>query len=469
MPTDLDQMFAALGRDADAVPMADGEFARRRGVRRTRRQATTVVALAVVLVAAGVGGLAWVRRPVGAPADAPGTLPTVGQRISFGGPADRAVPQIENPMINPTRAYVSWSGPDGTRVIAADLNDGHRLWQSVPVAAGYDEVSTIVISGAIVLTAVRETGSAGRIWVLDPNSGRVWRQGPYDFSDQHVFYPQALVTLHGSTGVIDAVAWDTGATTWTVPADADRPARITGVATLLDRTSQHTFRNYGTGDKPVETQLIEITRSGKIICRDTESGRVTSRVPATVNPNGRQYAYAGDLVTVSDATPYRIGLTDLTTGRQATWTGPAGRTFGQVTPCGPATVCVADEGTRPELALIDLNRNQQVWRVPAAGDVLDYRDSLLLAIGGGGPMTVYDTRSGRKVASGPQLYWLDDDRMLELPATGPAGGPVAFVSGSGARTELGTVRIPPPSLCAWTTSRLICTGRTGFQIYALAA
>jgi hypothetical protein len=447
--------------------VAEAEAARRRGVHRTRMQATTAVALAVVLVAAGVGGLAWVRRPAPTPSDAPGTLPTVGKKISFGGSTDLAVPQIENPMINPTRTYVSWSNQDGTRVIAADLDDGHQLWQSAPVAAGYDVTTMIVISGAIVVTAAPGTGAGGHIWVLDPNSGKIWRQAPFDLSDEHVFYPNAMVGLDDATGVLSAVAWDTGRTLWQEPPGADRPARITGSATLLDQTNSFTFRNYGTSDRPVDSRLIEITRAGKILIRDAATGSVESTPPVTVHAQGRTYAYGDRLVTVSDVVPYRIQLTDLGTGAQSAWTGPAGRTFGQLVPCGAASVCVADDsGRAPQLALIDLARQRQVWRVAAAGDTLDFRDTLVVT-GGSDPMVAYDVRTGRPVARAPQLSWLDDTRLIELPAATTAGGPVALIDDTGHRNDLGTIRIPAPSLCAWTTSRLVCTGRTGFQIYAL--
>ena len=113
--------------------------------------------------------------------------------------------------------------------------------------------------------------------------------------------------------------------------------------------------------------------------------------------------------------------------------------------------------------MIDIDRQRLKWRVPVTGDTLDFRDTLVVT-GGNNPMVAYDIRTGKKVASAPQLFWLDDTRLLELPS--PAGGPVVLVADDGARTPLGT--IPGSSSCAWTTSRLICTDRTGVQTYALA-
>jgi hypothetical protein len=470
MPTDLDEMFAALLRDADAVPVAEAAAARRRGVHRTRMHATTAAAIAVVLVAAGLGGIAWSRRPGPPPAsDTP--LPTVGKRIAFGGTAVSALPQIENPMINPTRAYVLWSDAGGvTRVIATDLDDGHRLWQS-PVAKGYDVTTMTVVSGAVVVIAAHGTSADGQMWVLDPNSGRVWRHGSYDLSAQHIFYPNALVTLDSKTGGLSVAAWDTGRVLWQQPPGSDPPVRISGSATLLDPTNSYTFRNYGTVDKPVDSKLIVVTRSGRVQVLDAGSG--TGGAAATpqalfgadVNANGRQYAFGGKLVTVSESTPYQLQLTDLGDGVQASWTAPAGRTFVQLTPCGTTSVCVADAGVGgPELTLVDLGRQRLVWRIEAAGDVLDFRDTLVVT-GGSDSMTAYDIRTGKKVASAPQLFWIDDTRLLELPAPA-ADGPVALVADDGTRTQLGT--IPAQTHCAWTTSRLLCTDNTGIQIYALS-
>ncbi len=463
MPTDLDEMFAALRSDADSVPVADAAAARRHGVHRTRVQASAAAALAVVLVAAGLGGIAWTRRPGPPPAsDTP--LPTVGERIAFGGTAVSALPQIENPMINPTRAYVMWSDDKrATRVIATDLNDGHVLWES-PVAGVEGTTTMTVVSGAVVVTSTYDIGFGGRMWVLDPNSGRVWRQGAYNPIDQDIFYPNAMVSRNPGTSVLSAVAWDTGRTLWQVPRGADPPARILGSGTLLDQTNSYTFRNYGTGDKPVDSRLIEVTRSGKVLVRDATTGLVQHTVPVTVNLNGQQYAYAGKLITVSADSPYKIQLTDLDTGHQTSWTASAGRTFKQLTPCGSTEVCVADTSAAgPELSVIDIDRQRLKWRVPVTGDTLDFRDTLVVT-GGSDPMVAYDIRTGKKVAIAPQLFWLDDTRLLELPA--PAGGPVVLVADDGARTPLGT--IPASSSCAWTTSRLICTDRTGVQTYALA-
>ncbi len=466
MPTDLDEMFAALRNDADAVPVAAAAAARRRGVHRTRVQAGAAAALAMVLVAAGLGGVAWSRRPGPAPAsDTP--LPTIGKRIEFGGTAEVAIPQIENPMINPTRAYVLWSDTHGvSRVIAADLNDGHQLWQS-PVGAPHDVTTMIVTSGAVVVTGTHRAGSDGQMWVLDPNSGRVWRQGAFDRSDQHAFYPNALVSLHA--GALTAVAWDTGRVLWSAPPGSDPPVRITGSATLLDRTNSFTFRNYGTADKPVDSTLIVVTRSGSVRVLDATTG--TGRTIALplgpfsdrVNANGRQYAYAGKLLTVSEGHPYAMELTDLDNASQTTWEALSPRTFGELTPCGATSVCVIDSAAAgPELSLVDVDRQRQMWRVPITGDTVDFRDTLVVT-GGSDPMVAYDVRTGKKVASAPQLFWLDDTRLLELPA--PAGGPVALVGDDGTRTPLGT--IPVSSSCAWTTSRLACTDRTGLRIYAL--
>jgi hypothetical protein len=465
MPTDLDELFAALKSDADAVPVAEAAAARRRGVHRTRMQATTAAAIAVVLVAAGLGGVAWSRRPGPPVSDTP--LPTVGKRIEFGGVAVSAVPQIENPMINPTRAYVLWSGAAGvTRVIATDLDDGHRLWES-PVADGYDVTNLTVTSGAVVVTAGHGTSPDGRMWVLDPNSGRVWRQGAFNFSDQHVFYPNALVSL--TAGALTAVAWDTGRIVWSAPPGSDPPVRITGSASLLDQTNSYTFRNYGTADKPVDSKLIVVNQSGTVRVLDANTGDGgTVSLPIApfddkVNANGRQYAYAGKLLTVSEGHPYKIQLTDLGNGSRQTWEALAGRTFDQLTPCGATSVCVVDTAAAgPELSVIDIDRQRLRWRVPVSGELLDFRDTLVVT-GGSDPMVAYDIRTGRPVARAPQLFWLDDTRLLELPA--PSGGPVALVADNGVRTQLGT--IPASSHCAWTTSRLVCTDRTGLEIYAL--
>src|ERR1700759_3875911 len=98
MPSDLDEMFAALSRDADEIPVAEAPVVRRRGTQRVRVQATAAVALAVGLVAVGVGGVAVARRPAPKPTvDTPGvssTLPPVGRGGIFGGPARLALPPL---------------------------------------------------------------------------------------------------------------------------------------------------------------------------------------------------------------------------------------------------------------------------------------------------------------------------------------------------------------------------------------
>jgi outer membrane protein assembly factor BamB len=462
MPADLEEMFAALSRDADAVPLSEAPAARRRGEQRTRNHAVTAAALSVCLVAVGLGAVSWAahrgpdHRRTGPPAvePFPGTLPKLGPAIPFGADAGA----IAMTAIAGARAFAEWSDDEGSiRVLATDLGTGRELWRSGALGSVNDVSRIIALPQWLVVVAGRGNEAARTVFVLDPVTGAIRWQAPFDLpDDSSLFYPDVLVTV--SDGVITAVSWSTGDTVWRSDLGTGRPAQIAGLPTAADAAR----------GMVTDPRLVQINDDGTVIVRAAATGRrLPPDVPPRVNANGRQYASGGRLFTVSEAEPYRIQRTDLTTGAQSTWTGPAGRTFAGLAPCGGDRVCVTDtvSGGSSQLALVDVGGRRQRWRNSGGSEVLAARGDRVMDVVHA-PMTVYDIDSGRPVVTGGRLRWLDDRTMLSLPAGGPATGPVARVSTvDGRRQELGTITMPPQSLCSATTTRLVCTGPTALQVY----
>jgi hypothetical protein len=474
MPVDLEDMFAALGRDADSVPVAPAEQARRRGRQRTRTTAmVAAAATAVGLVTTGIGVTArhddGTDRPVH-PAASDQALPAVGSPLTF-----PSLARVATTAGADGREYTAWQSVGGpTEVNAVDLRTGAVVWSAGELgSAGDSMVGTVAMPQGVVVTLAPADGAApdSTMYVLNPADGRQRWKLTFTQGDNVVYHRAALIRMSARTGVTEAFDWTTGAVRWSLPATADRPIRTMGTHVPADQDLA------GGSRLPAgytDNRLVQVTEGGQVQVRTVTTGALlrTATIPAP-GEQSSYYSYDGRLYNDEQTGgAFRIRATDLRTGHGRTdvvLTPGAGYRLGGFTACGPDRVCVLDQdGGRATVTAVDVAQRRQLWRVdaPAGARTVDSMHGRTL-VTADATSVVLDS-DGRPVFRAPDAVvgWLDADTMLVLPAR--TAGTVSTVRLTDRRlTRLGD--IPGyAEQCAWTTERLACPTSESLHIWSLA-
>lgn len=228
MPTDLDELFTALGAHADRVPLGTAENARHRGRRQRQRLIATCAALAVLSAAAAIGAISL--RPRATPPAEPGPLATVSfiplqpagsipmDLSEFSAsPTDVAVVQVEGEV-----AYVA--GRDGSGVVhlgAMRLDTGAPVFPTVDIGQ-WGEVTGLYFYPAGLMVIAVPAGGRQTMIILDPTQGTVRWQRTIEPDSQAVVQDRAILIAPSSAPGLTALDWRTGEELWTRPTDATR-------------------------------------------------------------------------------------------------------------------------------------------------------------------------------------------------------------------------------------------------------
>ncbi|WP_250001743.1 PQQ-binding-like beta-propeller repeat protein [Actinoplanes sp. M2I2] len=465
MPTDLDDIFGSLGRQADGIPLGSAGQARARGHRRNRNGALVAAAAAVCLVLAGVG--VTIRpdhrddHPV-TPAPSAGPLPLVGSPIEFG----RTVPE-SGPAVAAGRVYTSWPAADGSvTAVGADLHTGRvdwrvtgmRSWDAPAVSHGVRAVEQGV------MVAVDD-----QLYVYDPAG-----QDPNDWVmtvgdlDEVVPLEKALVRRWAVNGQVDAHDWRTGRKLWTLQPSADPAVRVLGVRTPGQDPADESF---------ADDRVLVVTKTGKVQVRDAGSGdllrTITPKSPAQAGSMFVGYdgwLYEGG-PSCCDTSAYRVMAIDLGTGESSVIvTEGVGHALGGLDVCGPGRVCVLDQldNALTSVSAIDVAKRQKVWTVigPVGGGSISSAGETMLI--GGGQTTVLLGADGESLFQSNATFvdWLDRERLLVMPISG--AGTVEMIDIATRKlVPLGTV--PQLSdMCVHTADRLACPTGNDLRIYSLS-
>lgn len=462
MPTDLDEMFATLGRQADALPLGPAASARRRGRQRTRTRAALAAAAAVCLITGGLAVTTTHRRADPSPAASP--LPTVGKPIVFGGTARSVTTAISGDT-----AYALWVAPDGTTNVAgADLRTGAERFPAHALGTFHQVNVMRALPKAVVVDVEEDSGRT--LYILDPATGEQSWELPVADGDDLVFYQNDLVHMRLKTGETRAFDWATGYETWRQPAGADPVVHTVGMRMEADAPRA------GFSDP----RLIQLTKGNRVLIRDAATGKPLGSVPSPIVGNDPYLAYEGKLYTVgpthySDTkkgwSSYLIRETNLAAPfiSRTVRSGPAGRALYALAPCGPGRICVLDTlDSIPQLASIDVGTGTEQWRVdaPPTAFSLESSGGRVLAVGGRSNALYY--ADGKQVLApedlaGAHVGWFGSAAVLSL---GTDGEVAKVLVENGDREVVGSV--PPGTVAwAWNNERLVTATATEMRVLNL--
>lgn len=502
MPADLDQMFAALRSDADAVPLAEPEVPRRRGERRKRTRIGAAALATACLVAAVIGGGAWLGRgherpepaqppkhtaPVGRPVDF-SPLEQVGPGVGFGAPVLLALSATIG-----DRAYLAWQQNDGLlKVAALDVTTGRPAWSPRTLGKYGMSGKLLALPQAALLVGYPDDGRATldhTLFVLDPATGALRWQREFDIDGGDLVFFDTILVLAGRGGTV-ALDWRTGAEVWSAPASADPVVSSFGMRTPADLGGPGGPRGDGFGPTYRDGRLLQVTAAGNLLVSDAQTGRRLAEprpVAAPVAPDGASdeiLAYDGKLfVAGRSESPYRVRMTDLATADEprVVYTAPAAdRAVVTLAPCGPGRICLVEAGRRADdaaVVAVDVATAEAAWRASAvqverlapAGD--------RVLVGGGGNPGLFDPH-GQQLLSLPPVQpsvlswtvagWVNSASLLLLEGAGPGEVEVFGVdAATGRRTPLGQVQARTTG-CSWTEQYLVCPGQQGFAVWRFA-
>lgn len=464
MPTDLDDVFASVAREADAIPLRPAAAARRRGRQRTRN-GLIAAAAAVCVVAGGIGVLGSPERRADktvAPTPSPSTgpLPSAGKPIEFGRTVDETMPVIVK-----DRVYAAWKVGTKISVVAADVRTSDVVWRVDGFEAGEDRNAWVNATEDAVLVSA----GGSQTWVLDPADGsRIW-----NFTSDHlsewVTHKHVLVQREARSGQVDAYQLRTGRKLWSIKPSGDRVDQMLGMR--LD------------GDDPLassfsDNRLVVVRRSGQVQVRDIASGKVLRTTTPVSPPAGGNtlIAYEGKLFDggpgCCDSEQYRVVVTDLDTGASSKiLTGELGHTIGSMDVCGSVRVCLVEleSETVSWLRSIDVTQGGTAWSVPGPVGGSSLRaDGTDLLVGDGRETRLLDGNGDEvfRVAD-REIDWLDGGRVLVLP---PATGGEVMTVHRTYRTVITSQGTLPARTgpCAHTADRLVCPTPTSLRVYKLS-
>jgi outer membrane protein assembly factor BamB len=464
VPTDLDELFSALGRQADALPLAPAADARQRGIRRRRTRAMLAGAAAVLAVA-GVGAAVWRvnpgPRPVpAAPAASIRGMTPVGSPIAAGGKKTSWTQTVTSDG----RLYAAAETPDGeSKVVAIDPETAKILWETAPFDPFYDYNGPIAVPGALLVTGSATIEKIPTLHVLDPDTGTTRWRLQWRTPDEVVVGDGVLARMTAATGVTEAYDLRTGAPLWSSPAGEDRPAHLLG----MQSGGYDEVGNLVGPDITISDDgLVQITRGGQVLLRDIRTGALRVTVPAALPSTLSRIAYDGRLFIgyqTPDKKQYKIGVTDLT-GTSGTsrvvYTVTGERGVGGFLPCGPRRLCLSQfmgKESKSMVVSIDTETQKALWTAGLRTQVNGYmyaRGSHVLR-GDIAETGLYDANGRTVYAGAGDGRWIDDDNVLWTEWTKPDYTVSVIAAKTGRKVELGTIPNRTGN-CSWTSEFLAC-------------
>jgi hypothetical protein len=435
VPADLDELFDALGRQADAIPLGGSGPARQRGKSLRARNRAVLAAAAVVALLVGVG-VTVTRERRGADPILPATYPArirgiapLGEPLRL--PGDRI---WTGARIAGDRVVGFSGGTDGRHEsVAVDTATGATAWKLSGQEGFYRGVATtpevVAFLREVDLPSEALTAAARRVLEFhDPSTGvRRWEL-PYTDHDQVVFHQDVLAHRADATGTIEGRDIVTGKVLWKVQPGADRPRSIIGMRTeadghevsgsgdpdFFDPSSQKVFPY-------TDDRLVELSGKGNVTIRDIRTGEVLSSTPGRPGV-GSPTAFEGTVAySLLDDGRWTIGTTSKVLYRaQAPW-DPNGYFL-----CAQDRLCVhevrqgATEQQEARLLVIDVTGGG-VLRTSAAIPPVGYsavRNGHLMTSGGGGAggngTALYDEDGRPMYSDGGFGGFVDNGNALTL-------------------------------------------------------
>lgn len=443
MPADLDELFTALSRQADAIPLGGVEQARQRGRQRRARNRAALAAAAVVLVIAGTG-LA-VNRPHPEPEPLlPATNPA---RLRGMAPVGEPLRIADGRIWNNTRIAgdrvigFSADGNGGHETAALDARTGAVLWRITGTDSYYRGVATTP-KAVMLLRELPEDpegdikAPAGRILEIhDPATGAKTWELPHTSFDQFVLHEDVLVRLVEKSTAIEGYDLVSGRKLWTSPAGAvpsagnaiipPPPRLISGMRVEADGGSGadgHTFAlaapDVADAVPFTDDRLVDMNRAGRITIRDIRTGKVQST--AQGHPNAEQLtAYEGTVYTetrVGNAFAITAPATVIYQSREP-WS------YDRYFPCGPGRVCVpenraiTEERQEARILLIDAKTGtvlRTTGAVPRYGDNSVRLGHILTSGTGEKATTLYDENGQARYSDFGVGGFVDDGNALSM-------------------------------------------------------
>ena len=482
MPTDLDELFEALGRQADTVPLAGAEQARQRGRRRTRVRAAVCAAAAVVLVVAGFG---LALRPPERRADRPvpadrAPAPPVGSPIDLGGKIAHSVSSRDDRRVY--TAFVRYQD-NSAGLIAADLRSGAVAWAARPIDDPRRSITQVVVvprAVLVVTAALNGVTAAAGLFAFDPATGAPLWQKENDDAQQLVYSDRMLIQVTPGRQAV-GFDWATGRQRWSEPLGGDgagggsEPVRALGLTTPAD---EERVNQAGPPPDFTDSRFVLVTAAGVAQLRDVDTGRLRRSVPVTPASlsGATMVAYGGWLFShdEQDDAPgeLHIRATDLTGdgGSRVIGVLPGRlRTLRTLGGCGPDRVCVvtqAESGDKQTVVTaIDARTARRVWQTPAqGGDQLSSAHGRTMLTAAEGGYQLFDAAGHSIFDSVLTGGWLDAGTLLVAAPDGTARlsrWPVTT-------KRLHPLQAPLPMTignCTSTADRLACVTPAGLQLW----
>jgi hypothetical protein len=352
VPADLDELFTALGRQADAVPLAEVEQVRRRGRQRRARSRAAMAAAAVLVVLAGTGAVLDRRH-----SDAEPILPaTTPSRIRGLAPVGEPLRIGEGRMWNGARIsgdrVIGWiRAEDGSQeTVAVDARTGRTLWRITGRESFHQGVAAtskaVILLREITPQSESSDEPADRLLLFhDPATGAKRWELRHTDRDQLVLHEDVLVRMVHDTRAIEAYDLVGGRRLWSEPAGADRPKLISGMRIGSDNSEEHSgttsalFRPDAAKAFPfTDDRVVDLSEYGRITVRDIHTGKVRSVARGRAGAE-ELLAYEGDIYTTLRPGGGAFSITtpdNVLYQREIPWEN------GPHFPCGPDRLCVPE-------------------------------------------------------------------------------------------------------------------------------
>jgi hypothetical protein len=467
MPVDLDELFDAVRRQADTIPLAGAGPARLRGRHRDRMRAVVTAAVVVTLVAVGTGLAMYPGSPVRH--DYP-AAPMIGRPI----PVDGTPTDVQF-ATDGTRAYTAWVRAEDRTVWTAtiDLKTGAVLQAPRKIADSAD-LEKVVIASSVAVVVTRPHGypSYGfRLYFLlrttgEPAGGRPIAQAAGgEYTDEDWVLAAGRIVSKDAPNRVAVQSID-GTESRDMPDEgAYETVRILGWGTAADQ-NRGTLSGSSAAFADPRVMLLPAMGAARVI--DTSTGRTLWRVNNLGVLNSSQIAiFDGTLVSDDPLAPHEMEFGDVSGGNTGTWkTDPLPGTVTTMGDCGSGRICVvtSGDGPRDKVTVYDPQHRRIAWRAttdftgPAQLSTVNGRT---LVTGAGG-FDLYDSAGHLITGARSRLTdaWLTSGQLLVLRADGtltrrslPAGRPVISRVSAGARG------------CTATTIRLVCLTGTGLATW----
>ncbi|ROT28088.1 Hsp70 family protein [Micromonospora sp. HM5-17] len=398
--------------------------------------------------------------------DATTLLTTTGGDRAYVG-YQRSDNRLDVAVVDPTTAKVA-------RWFTTDETAERWLWlQALPKAL-------IVRGGAT------SSSDPGVLVGFDPDTGKkLWSRQISGGAEAHS-YDEYVVLLDRDADAVIGINARTGRE-WSLPSpkgefgsdSAVEPVHTPGeYGGTADAYGNHMLPNRGK-----EPGLVEVGADGSVRLIDVAAGKVLKERANAADTDDLLLAYEGELFVAPKSGGYGLARFDLRTlGTPTTvYTAPdKSRQPVDLLPCGEHQVCVLEtagtDSATAQLVAVRTDKAEVAWRrdVPKGERLRAVGQNIVVQTTSSGTTVRLFTPDGRKVLeregvasriNGGNLL-LFDDALSTYPGTMSVAGVVAK---SGRLTQLGPLKEVVGTSCSWTTSVLICAGRSEFVLTRFVA